>query len=222
MITVPERIAIDLSRQCSKKCNFCYNQSGPVARLSGWDGRCVVDFVQDCAAHGTQAFSFGGGEPLEYPDLFSVLRQTDRMVFRSFTTNGVLLDQAYMWKELLASRPDRVQISLHDPGNRDECQWVAGYVNALARQGIRSGINLLIRASGVVQAQVARTWLWKQGIGNDRIVYVPMKFQDEPLALDIAGIAGGKPFHSASCLTGCRVSSRFCSIDAEARVGRCS
>jgi organic radical activating enzyme len=34
-----------------------------------------VSFVSDCAAHGVKAVSFGGGEPLQYDDLFPVLER---------------------------------------------------------------------------------------------------------------------------------------------------
>jgi MoaA/NifB/PqqE/SkfB family radical SAM enzyme len=59
-----ELISIELTNRCAKACWFCYNHSLPEGETR-WEPAEVVAFVRDCAAHGIQAASFGGGEPLQ-------------------------------------------------------------------------------------------------------------------------------------------------------------
>src|SRR5262249_57957700 len=68
-----DRISIEVTNRCAKACDFCYNASGPQG-TTYWDARELVGFVRDCAANGVKAVSFGGGEPLQHPGIFFVLK----------------------------------------------------------------------------------------------------------------------------------------------------
>jgi len=107
------RVSIEVSDRGSKACPFCYNASNPRGRFA-WDLDALVAFVVDCAANGVRAVSLGGGEPLEYAPLFDVLESTRGVIFRSLTTNGLLLDDA-MLTRLADARPDKVPLSVHFP-----------------------------------------------------------------------------------------------------------
>src|SRR5689334_3634170 len=85
-----ERLSIEVTNRCAKACWFCYNHSAPQGDTR-WTPVELVSFVRDCAAHGVQAVSFGGGEPLQYDGLFEVLHRLRGTLFRSVTTNGLLL-----------------------------------------------------------------------------------------------------------------------------------
>ena len=60
------------------------------------------------------------------------------------------------------------------------------------------------------------------GIGNDRIVYLPMRGRDTPTPDELADVAGRTPFQSMTCLTACGPSPRFCSIGWDKSVAWCS
>src|SRR6185312_17240781 len=85
-----ERISIELTNRCSKACWFCYNASRPDGSTE-WTFDDLLPFLYDCAAGGVRAVSFGGGEPLESPNVFALLRALDGTLFRSITTNGLPL-----------------------------------------------------------------------------------------------------------------------------------
>jgi sulfatase maturation enzyme AslB (radical SAM superfamily) len=215
-----ERISIELSRLCSKGCGFCYNGSSRVG-ATAWTADDVVAFTTDCAAHGVRAFSFGGGEPLESPELLlPALAGLRGRAFRSLTTNGLLLDEAWIAR-LVAAAVDKVHVSVHAPGDRDEVTRVIDQVHALAAAGIRSGVNLLVRASQLDQAARAAAAVRASGIANARIVYLPMRGRDVPTPAQVARVAA-EPFQSTSCLTGCAKSARFVSIGADRTVAWCS
>jgi hypothetical protein len=59
------------------------------------------------------------------------------------------------------------------------------------------------------------------GIGNERIVYLPLRIQDTPTPEEIARVAGG-PFQSMTCLAACGRSPRFASIAWDRTVAWCS
>lgn len=73
-----ERVSINLSNYCIKECPFCYNKSSK-AGATFWRANEVVDLIKDCVANGTKAVSFGGGELLEYPELFEILKSLIRL-----------------------------------------------------------------------------------------------------------------------------------------------
>jgi MoaA/NifB/PqqE/SkfB family radical SAM enzyme len=63
-----ERVSIELTERCGKGCGFCYNGSNRDGDTTWTDGELCA-FAVDCVAHGVAALSFGGGEPLEAPEL---------------------------------------------------------------------------------------------------------------------------------------------------------
>lgn len=221
MILYPhlERISIELTNLCAKACSFCYNHSDPTGALA-WPADDLIAFVQDCANNGVKAVSFGGGEPLQYPDLYKVLDALSGKIFRSMTTNGLLLQEHL--DRVAAARPDKVHISIHYPQDRDEVERVTQQVIALQDRGIKSGVNLLVGKSWLQDAAQAARHLHDHGIDNSRIVYLPMRIYDTPSPDEVASVAGGSRFQSTTCLSACGISRRFCSISADRTVGWCS
>lgn len=215
-----ERISIELTNQCSKQCNFCYNRSNPKGKTA-WVADEIVTLIKDCADRGTKAVSFGGGEPLEYPELFDVLTRLQGVLFRSVTSNGLLLRGRWL-DGLIKSAPDKVHLSLHFPENEQEVFRIIRQVHQLNNCGIRSGVNILVSKSKLQEASQAALTIRRAGIGNDRIVYLPMRGSDTPTPQEIAKVAGDRPFQSMSCLASCGCSSRFCAISWDKKVAWCS
>jgi molybdenum cofactor biosynthesis enzyme MoaA len=215
-----ERLSIELTERCSKGCGFCYNGSNREGATS-WELDELRAFVLDCAAHGTRAFSFGGGEPLEVPELlWPILEALRGVAFRSMTTNGLLLDDASIAR-LVEAAVDKVHVSIHTPSDLDEVARVIANVTALANAGIRSGVNLLVRKSRLDAAHDAARALNAAGIANERIVYLPMRGTDVPSPRDVATVAA-TPFQSTTCLSHCHASPRFVAISARKSIGWCS
>lgn len=215
-----DRISIEVTNRCAKACWFCYNHSLPEGDTR-WTADEIVSFVADCAAHGVKAVSFGGGEPLQYDDLFAVLQRLRGTLFRSLTSNGLLLHGERL-ERLIDAAPDKIHLSIHCPEREAEVRRVVGQVHELAQRGIRSGINLLVARSNLAAAARAAEAVRRAGIGNERIVYLPMRGQDTPTPAEVAAVAGGKPFQSMTCLTACGRSPRFCSIGWDKTVAWCS
>jgi hypothetical protein len=211
---VIDRISIELTNRCAKACWFCYNASAP-DRPTCWEPGDVVDFATDCARNRVKAVSLGGGEPLEFPGVLDVLVALRGTMFRSLTTNGLLLDV----DALARAAPDKVHVSIHFRADTDR---VIRQVHELARAGIASGVNLLVRASRLDDAIAAAARVRDAGIGNDRIVYLPMRGDDTPSPDDLGRVAGGKPFQSTSCVMRCGPSPRFAAISWDRHVAWCS
>lgn len=216
-----DRISIELTNRCRKGCWFCYNSSNPHGDTS-WQLSEVLSFVGSCAEGGVRAVSFGGGEPLEYNKWRQVFAELKGIVFRSMTTNGILLQDKQKYADLLSVRPDKVHVSIHFPERLEEVERVVGLVNSLYRDGIRSGINLLVAKSSLSTAIQAAKYIRDSGIDNERIVYLPMRGRHTPTAQEISLVAGGICFQSMSCLSQCARSPRFCSISWDKTVAWCS
>ncbi|WP_017663415.1 radical SAM protein [Baaleninema simplex] len=215
-----ERLSIEVTNRCSKHCHFCYNSSHGEGETR-WTPDELVSFVADCARSGTQAVSFGGGEPLEYPGLFEVLERLRGSIFRSITSNGLLLRDRTL-EDLVAVRPDKVHLSIHFPEKSTEVDRAIDRVKQLEALGIRSGVNLLVAKSNITAAIQAARKLRDVGIGSDRIIYLPMRKADTPSPKEVARVAETQPFQSMTCLMSCHRSSRFCAISWDKKVGWCS
>lgn len=215
-----ERISVEVTNRCAKACWFCYNHSQPGGATS-WTVPELLSFVRDCAAHGIKAVSFGGGEPLQYDGLFDVLEGLRGTLFRSITSNGLPLNEEIL-DRLTAAGPDKVHLSVHFPEREAEVQRVIGQVKELERRGIKSGVNLLVARSNRDAAGRAGAAIREAGIGNERIVYLPMRGKDTPTPSEVSAVSGGGPFQSMSCLSACGKSPRFCSIGWDKRVAWCS
>jgi molybdenum cofactor biosynthesis enzyme MoaA len=215
-----ERISIEVTNRCAKACWFCYSHSGPDGRTE-WTVPELAAFVKDCAAGGVKAVSFGGGEPLELEGIFTLLGELRGVLFRSMTSNGLLLAGEKLEK-LVEAAPEKVHLSIHAPERPAEVERVTRQVHELSARGIKSGVNLLVARSGLDAAHRAAEALRAAGIGNERIVYLPMRGQDTPTPEQVAQVAGGRPFQSMSCLRACGPSQRFCSIGWDRTVAWCS
>ena len=214
-----ERISIELTNQCPKACSFCYNHSGPRGQTA-WEVDELVAFIEDCANHGVKAVSLGGGEPLVYAGLFDVLSALKGTLFRSLTTSGWRLED-YL-DRLVVAAPDKVHVSIHFPQNETEVMHVIRLVKQLEREGVRSGINFLVDREQLAAAAWAADQVRRAGIGNQRIVYLPMRGMNTPTPNQVASVAGDRPFQSMSCLRACASSPRFCSISWDRHVAWCS
>jgi hypothetical protein len=215
-----ERISIELSQRCGMGCSFCYSASTPAGETR-WTEDEVVRLATDCAAHGTRAVSFGGGEPLEVPWLGSLLARLDGVAFRSVTTNGLPLADRGTLADLVRARPDKVHVSIHAPGSDAEVERVIAQVRTLADLGVASGVNLLVRKSALAEATRARAALDAAGIAASRIVLLPMRGHDTPTPEEVAAVARG-PFQSMTCLVRCGKSPRFCAVGWDRSVAWCS
>jgi MoaA/NifB/PqqE/SkfB family radical SAM enzyme len=168
-----ERLSIELSNRCRKACWFCYSASGPAGETR-WTADDLVALVRDGAANGVGAVSFGGGEPLEAPELlFPALAALRGLVFRSFTTSGLDLDAVF--DHVVDAAPDKIHVSIHHPGAGAEVERVIAQVTRLAAAGIASGVNLLVMRSQLAAAGAAGAAVRAAGIDNTRIVYLPMR-----------------------------------------------
>src|SRR5437763_276120 len=215
-----ERISIEVTNRCAKACWFCYNHSHPDAE-GRWEPDDLLGFVRDCAANGVKAVSFGGGEPLQYGPIFEVLEALRGVLFRSMTTNGLGLDGARL-HQLSEAAPDKVHVSIHFPERESDVARVVPQGAGLADRGVRRGINLVVARSNLEAATRAAGTARDAGIGNDRIVYLPMRGQDTPTPDEVAAVAGRRPFQSMTCLKGCGKSPRFASVGWDRKVAWCS
>jgi molybdenum cofactor biosynthesis enzyme MoaA len=125
-----ELISIELTNRCVKGCWFCYNHSGPEG-VTYWTPDELVAFVTDCAAHGIKAVTFGGGEPLQYDGLFEVLHRLRGVLYRTLTSNGLLLTSEKL-EQLIQAAPDKVHLSIHFPERAAEVERVVRQVQELA------------------------------------------------------------------------------------------
>ncbi len=215
-----DRISIEVTNRCRKGCSFCYNASAPDGETR-WTGDELVDFVVDCARNGVRYVSFGGGEPLEHPEMLDVMTRLRGVLGRSMTTHGLLL-RGEKLDALVLSAPDKVHVSIHAPERASEVERVIATVLELEGRGVPSGVNLLVARSKLEHATAASRALDAAGIGKERVVYLPMRGSDTPTPAEMAAVAGGPRFQSMSCLLACNASPRFVSIAWDKSIAWCS
>lgn len=215
-----ELLSIDLSNFCSKQCTFCYNHSTREGNTL-WKPQEVIDFASDCIVHGVKAVSLGGGEPFEYEGVFDVIDALYPKCYLSVTSNGLPLEHEQTWVKLKMHKPDKIHITIHQPGNEVEVKRVERQVQRIASIGIKPGLNLLVGADKVDQAKIVYERMSKV-LKNDQIILVPQRFRNTPTSKQLASISGGKPFQSPSCLLKCQRPKNFCSVSWDKKANSCS
>lgn len=215
-----ELLSIDLSNYCSKQCTFCYNHSTREGNTL-WKPQEVIDFASDCIVHGVKAVSLGGGEPFEYDGVFDVIDALYPKCYLSITSNGLPLENELIWEKLKMHKPDKIHITIHQPGNEVEVKRVERLVQRIASIGIKPGLNLLVGADKVEKAMMVYEQMSKV-LPGDQIILVPQRFSNTPTPQQIASVSGGKPFQSPSCLLKCQRPTNFCSVSWDKKVNSCS
>lgn len=216
-----DRISIDLSNYCSKQCDFCYNHSTKEGNIL-WKVEELIPFILDLHKHGIDAVSFGGGEPFEYDGIFDLISGLISEMYVSVTSNGLPLEKEEVLSILLQNKPDKIHLTIHHPEIKVEVERVIKMVKKIAAERIKSGVNLLVSDFNTKEAKTVYEELLSNGITSDRIILIPRRFTCEPTPKELSAIAGGKPFQSPSCLTGCKQPAEFCSVSWDKKVNWCS
>lgn len=215
-----EIISIDLSNHCSKGCPFCYNQS-TAKGASAWTVSEVIAFAKDCIAHGTQAISLGGGEPFEYDGIFEIISVLYPLCYLSVTSNGLPLLQDKILKKLTENHPDKIHISIHNPGDYNEVERIINQLLQLKNLGIKTGVNLLISDTTTTDATSAYGRL-RTILKKEQIILIPIRPIHTPTPKQLSEVANGESFQAPSCLLKCSPPSNFVSVSWDKKVNRCS
>lgn len=216
-----ERISLDVSNYCSKACSFCYNHSSKKGSTF-WKPNEIIRLAIDCSENGVKAFSLGGGEPLEYEGIYDVISAIKPHLFVSITSNGLPLSDKVIFSTLLKNPPNKIHITIHNPSSKIEVSETIKTVKKLIRNNINAGINILVSSNEIPITKQLTTSLYKQGFTSNQIIFVPRKFEYVPTCKEVAEVAVSPYFQSASCLSDCKISKRFCSISWDKKVGFCS
>lgn len=216
-----EILSIDLSNYCTKQCPFCYNHSCKDGERKIWKPQEVIHFASDCIAHGIKAVSLGGGEPFEYDGIFDIIDALYDRCYLSITTNGLPLQNDFLWNKLMHHQPDKIHITIHYPDKEQEVVRVLNQIQRLMQTDIKSGVNLLVGADNVVAAQSVYKKLCEI-ISADQIIIIPQRYSNTPTPKQLAMVAGGKPFQSPSCLLACKRPQNFASVSWDKKVNSCS
>lgn len=216
-----KQVAIDLTNSCSKNCYFCYNKSHSDG-YTLWKPKEVVSFALDCFKNGVEAFSLGGGEPLEYEGIFEIIDNIKDYLYTTVTSNGLRLEDKEFFEEFIHHLPDKIHISIHFPEDKIEVDRVISMVKKLENYPLKSGVNLLVSTKNVSESKNVLRLLEKNGIGRERIILLPMKYQFSPSEEEVIEVAGRKPFQSSSCFLGCKRPIQYCSVTWNKMVSPCS
>lgn len=126
----PESIHVELTEHCSLSCPMCYKTS----TCSELPIDFLLDIIQQAGEMQVFQIALGGGEPLIYPGLLTVVQEISRYkMASSITTSGVSLTRERI-AELKQSGLNHIQISLNGSSEA---------VHSLSRDGFNSGLEAL-------------------------------------------------------------------------------
>jgi MoaA/NifB/PqqE/SkfB family radical SAM enzyme len=135
----PELVDISISNHCSKGCDFCYRDSRPDGSfLSVEDYEFALDCLTSPRWGSVFQVALGGGEPLEHPQLLTLLECTrQRGIGVNFTTNGDRIDDALARQ--LSGKVGAVALSVNRMG-----QFNAAAAWRLYNAGIRVNLHFVL------------------------------------------------------------------------------
>lgn len=215
-----ELLSIDLSNFCSKQCPFCYNHSDKTGNIV-WTPDEVIAFAKDCIANGVKAISLGGGEPFEYDGIFQIIDAIQPIAYLSVTTNGLPLMNVDVWQALMAHRPDKIHITIHNPDSEKEVQRVFDQLQKLSETGITIGVNLLLSTDKLEYCRDVYAKL-RMSLSPKQIIMVPRRFSKTPTPKQVAYVTRNEQFQAPSCILECKSPEDFCSVSWDKKVNFCS
>jgi len=135
-------LELELSRLCNLRCVYCYAASG-IAQPNEMTLEEILDVVDQAVDLGARKIIvLGGGEPLLYPELFTVI---DHIITRGadadLFTNGMMISPEIAKKLFERKVAVVVKMNSRDPETQD---FLAGHDGAFA--AINQGLNNLIAA----------------------------------------------------------------------------
>lgn len=143
----PELADISISNYCTKGCSYCYRSSDEHgAFMSLKDYEHILTQLTHKKWGNVFQVALGGGEPLEHPNLISILNITRaHNVIPNLTTNGekITIEICNALKDIIGA----VAISVEDLAT---APWHK--VDLLIQAGVRTNIHFILRKSTLRQA----------------------------------------------------------------------
>ena len=131
-------VTIILTKRCSLKCDYCFEDAGPSGK-EDWD----VDTVESCLAEarsvGYKWVAITCGDPLTHPQFDDILSVVERSGLKLFLeTNGMLITDALADRlaRFYASKDLRIQISLDSEAPARHDRWRGQGAHAAAVKAI--------------------------------------------------------------------------------------
>ena len=148
---VPESLHVELTSQCPLECPQCYKTRSR-AELSF---EFLLDVINQAGKMKVFQMALGGGEPLVYRHLLSVIGEiSNRGMASSITTSGFGLDQNLLVK-LQNAGLNHIQISLNGSSeeiharSRNGYQYAINALNLLKNSEISFGVNWVARMDNI-------------------------------------------------------------------------
>ncbi len=143
----PELADISISNQCSKGCAFCYRESVPGgAFMSAEEYAYVIECLRSERWGSVFQVALGGGEPLEHPEFFKILDETQkRNIVANFTTNGLLIDPSVARR--LRGRIGAVALSV-----RSIAEIPVDKIAFLAEAGVTVNLHFILDSESILEA----------------------------------------------------------------------
>lgn len=147
----PESLHVELTARCLLNCPQCYKTHSD-AELSF---EFLLDVIEQAEKMNVFQMALGGGEPLVYPHLLSVIYEINkRGMGCSITTSGFGLDR-HLLEKLQKAGLDHIQISLNGSReeihsrSRDGFEYAIKSLELLKNSAISFGLNWVARMDNI-------------------------------------------------------------------------
>lgn len=144
--TTPVYVFIEITRKCSLRCKYCFNESGisKAEELGTKEWLKIFDMLK---RNGTQIIAFSGGDIFSRLDAWTILEYAINNFYVVLLTNGNFVNSLDKRKEKLLSRLASIQISLDSvtPKHHDYWRGVGSWETAI--KAIKKMLELGVKTS---------------------------------------------------------------------------
>jgi radical SAM protein with 4Fe4S-binding SPASM domain len=110
-LSFPKIVYFEITNRCNLACKHCYSRSSPLEK-DVLDKDTIKRFIDECAAHGLEFLSIGGGEPLLRADLYELVKYIiNKDIEVEISTNGLLITEDVA-RKLKSANLQFIQVSL--------------------------------------------------------------------------------------------------------------
>jgi MoaA/NifB/PqqE/SkfB family radical SAM enzyme len=91
---IPVRVALQITRLCNMRCNYCYANFETYAQIKDWTTEETFRVIDMLYEHGTRWIWFLGGEPMLRKDFGAIIDYAQRKgIFCDMNSNGTLINE---------------------------------------------------------------------------------------------------------------------------------
>lgn len=198
------------------------NEPAQTANKSLWTPQSVMEFAMDCVVHQVQTIHLTGYDPLNFPDIFSIITTLTPWVDLWLSINVESLQNHTILEQLKQNPPQRVIFHNYQPIIPSRTLEIMANAQELQEAGIRTMVYQYVSSRiSTLQPSAEAYQLLISVFDMMDIVLVPERPHHAPSVRNLSHITNSRQCLTSSCMRQCHWPVKSCVVTWDHQVNYC-